>query len=170
MKNQCQRKVLLIMVLWLSAPPFLALAIDPVIDRATLSGIRSVYVTVSGLSPKIQRDGLTAEEIQTDVKQKLGTAGIKILTRERFMNSRGAPWLRLHVSITKMDGIHAYSAYISIECLQAVHLVRDPSVVTVVSTWSKTGLATISHLGEVRTFIGKGLEEFLNAWSLAKRK
>jgi len=169
-KNQCQRKVLLIMVLWLSAPPFFALAIDPVIDRATLHGIRSVYVTVSGLSPKIQRDGLTPEEIQRDVKQKLGTAGIKVLTRERFMNSRGAPWLRLHVNMTKMDSIHAYSAYISIECLQAVHLVRDPSIVTVVSTWSKTGLATISHLGEVRAFIDKGLEEFLNACSSAKRK
>jgi hypothetical protein len=86
------------------------------------------------------------------------------------MHSRGAPWLRLHVDITKMDNIHAYSAYISIECLQAVHLVRDPTIVTVVSTWSKTGLATISQLGEVRVFIDKGVEEFLNACLSANRK
>jgi len=169
-KNQCQRKVLLIMALWLSTPPSFALAIDPVIDRATLHGIKSVYVTISGLSPKIQRGVLTPEEIQRGVKQKLGEAGIKALTREKFMNSRGAPWLRLHVDVIKMDNIHAYSAYISIECLQAVYLVRDPSIVTVVSTWSKTGLATISHLAEVRAFIDKGVEEFLNACSSAKRK
>ena len=95
MQNQSHRKVLLIMFLWLLAPPFSSPAIDPVIDRATLRGIKSVYVTVSGLGTKIQREGLTAEEIQKDVIEKLGTAGIKVLTRERFMNSRGAPWLRV---------------------------------------------------------------------------
>ena len=72
MQNQSHRKVLLIIVLWLLVPPFSSLAIDPVIDRATLRGIKSVYVTVSGLGPKIQREGLTAYEIQKDVIEKLG--------------------------------------------------------------------------------------------------
>ena len=121
MKYLSQRKVLLIMVLWLTTPSYpFALAIDPVIERTTLRGIISVYVTVGGLSPDIQREGLTAEKIHRDVKQKLGTVGIKVLTREEFMTSQGAPWLCLDVNVTKIQNTTAYSANINIECLQAV--------------------------------------------------
>ena len=152
------------------ALPSTVYPVESGIDQATLRGIKAVYVSVEGLTPGIQTAGLSAEQIREDMESRLRTKGIRILKRDKWLRSRGAPWLRVDVNVVRMENIHAYRANISIRCLQAVRLVRDPNIITVTATWSKEGLASVSRLDDIREFIKISIDEFLDAYSSVNKK
>ncbi|MBW1910496.1 MAG: hypothetical protein JRJ11_13310, partial [Deltaproteobacteria bacterium] len=74
---------------------------DSARSRATLSGLRGVHVKVERLRSEIVKDGLTRQQIEEDVKQKLNSAGIKILSDTEGLRQFANPYLYVNPSISK---------------------------------------------------------------------
>ena len=61
---------------------------DSEYSRPTLRGLNSVFVLVEEVDPEIERDGLTASQIKTDVELKLRLAGIKVFSRAEAVKQK----------------------------------------------------------------------------------
>ncbi len=109
------------------------------IGKDSLKGLKSVHVIIENLKSDIEKDGLNASTIQTDVEQKLRMAGIKVLTEEEWIKEPGSPYLYVGVSSYKRDtGLYAF--HIEVELSQEVILYRKPDVLCPAITWACVGL------------------------------
>lgn len=129
--------------------------------RKSLKGITGFYVSVENLDPVIEKDGLTTNQIRTDVELRLRTAGIKVLTKEQASQAPGKPLLGIDLMIGNKQGLYPYALDISAH--QLVRLERDPKVIVHATTWS-VGSAGIAELSSIKDTVMDRLEEFINAW------
>jgi hypothetical protein len=58
-------------------------------ERATLRGLDGVQVVVEDLQPDVERNGLTRQQLQTDVELRLRKAGIRVLTEQELDRAPG---------------------------------------------------------------------------------
>src|SRR5262245_50071404 len=87
-----------------------AQGVDTEEDRASLRGLHGVRVVVEAMEPNIERDGLTRQQILTDVELRLRKSGIRVLTREERQRAPGQPWLYVRVSTRQSPhGLYAVS-------------------------------------------------------------
>ncbi len=138
--------------------PLAAGAQDTRASRATLRGVKSVEVQVGDIGSDAERDGLTRSQLESDVESQLRQAGIAIRP-----STEGV----LYVSVTAAKGdlnVYAYSLQIAFR--QAVNLARDPTIGSVVSTWSVGSGGTISaaHLSRVRSIVTALVGQFISAY------
>jgi hypothetical protein len=77
-----------------------AFAQDDADTRPTLRGFSGVYVVVEPLSPQIENEGLTTDQLQKDIVEKIRTAGVKVLSKEEFFKTPGKPYLYVNASIS----------------------------------------------------------------------
>lgn len=135
-------------------------------DRATLKGLQGVEVTVEGLRPEAVEDGLTQDQLQTDVELRLRKVGIRVLTKEEKARTPGSPWLYVRVNTLRGDtGLYAYS--IEVDLYQTVLLERDSSISTTTPTWATSTIATVGARGmprSVRGSVGDKVDQFVNAY------
>ena len=140
-------------------------AIDDERSRATLRGLQGVDVIVEDLSSEVERAGLTARQLQTDVELRLRRAGIPLFTRAERVKVPGKPFLAISVHIVpRSDGmLAAYS--IRVELYQVAFLETDASMITV-STWdvTATGSIGIPFLATLRDSIRDYVDRFINAY------
>jgi hypothetical protein len=141
------------------------LAQDDEDTRPTLRGFPGVYVVVEPLSPQIERDGLTTDQVQKDTELKLRTAGMKVLSKEEFQQTLGKPYLYVNVNISILrTQITRYIFYIRLEFNQEVSLVNSPMTVVPAATWSTGGWGIDFSLENIRDILRNQVEKFANAY------
>lgn len=133
-------------------------------DRATLKGIAAIQVVVEDLNPDAERDGLTRDQLQTDVEVRLRKAGIRVTSK---YEETGGSYLYLNVSAVKHVALSAYGYHIRLEFYQRVALARDPRVRMGAVTWDSgsTGVVGAQRLrGFVRDKVADEVDTFINAY------
>ena len=136
--------------------------------RATLKGIHGVVVMILGPPPQVEQNGVTKDQIQTDVELRLRKAGIPVLSREEFATEPGWPRLQVAVNVFRMS---AYVVHVSL--VQRVRLYRDPQVDTDAETWSSATLGAvgdISNLRRLRETVADHIDAFINAYLAVNQK
>src|SRR5690349_8518843 len=83
-------------------------ASDTEYSRKSLKGIDGVHVVVETLADAVKQDGLSAQDIQTDVELKLRLAGIKVLTQKENLAMPGYPCLYVRATPLFRDNVYAY--------------------------------------------------------------
>lgn len=140
-------------------------------QRRSLSGVRSVDVVVEDLSDSLKTSGLSDTALQTVTELRLRSAGIRV-GNER---EPGTPYLYVQVTglrDTSVTGLPlGYSAYVSVEFRQTVHLDRDNSIAVVAAvTWSDGQLVTGSSVNIVRQAVSDLADHFANSYLAANPK
>ena len=143
-------------------------------DRETLKRIKSVNVLVEDLNPDIEEDGLNKSSIQTDVEMSFFMEGIKVLFENEWQKGKeyGDPFLYVKVSSLK-DESGLYSYYVTVELVQAVHLVRNPKIVCFASTWKSTGVfGTVGedNVDSIRIDVRDEVDKFINDYLAVNTK
>lgn len=138
--------------------------------RLTLRGFQGVHVVVEQLSPTIEKDGLSTNQLQKDTESKLQTAGIKVLSKEEFLKTAGKPYLYVSVNISVLrTQITRYIFYIRVEFNQDVSLVRSPMVVPA-ATWSVGGWGIDFSLENIRDVVKDQVDKFVSAYAAVNLK
>src|SRR5208282_415483 len=65
--------------------------------QEALVGLKGVYVYVDKMDPQTERLGLTQDQIKTDVELRLRKAGVRILTKEEWLETSERPYLWVNV-------------------------------------------------------------------------
>jgi len=119
-----RKKHLIAFIIMFLILPGTVWGIDDEGTRLTLRGIKGVMVVIEELNPMIEKDGLTENQIRTDVELKLRTAGLNVLSeKERYM-ALGRPWLVVDVHGFKDSKIGLYVFNIVVELWQDIYLQR----------------------------------------------
>jgi hypothetical protein len=138
---------------------------DDADTRPTLRGFSGVYVVVEALSPQIEKEGLTTDQLQRDAEAKIRTAGVKVLSREEFVKAPGKPYLYVNVSISILrTQITRYIFYVRLEFNQEVSLVKSPGTIVPASTWSTGGWGIDFSLENIRDIFKNQVEKFIDAY------
>jgi hypothetical protein len=138
--------------------------------RETLRGLPGVHVVIEELGADIKKDGLTEEQLQTDVEVRLRRAGIRVLTLDEVKNSSIKPALVITITALKSDVLskllegNIYCFSVSIELKQVASLARMPSNVFLVTTWNDgaVGFATAKNVRTIRDGLGDYVDKFAN--------
>ena len=130
-------------------------------SRKSLKGITGFYVSIEQLNQAVEKEGLTTNQIRTDVELRLGMAGIKVLTKEQASQAPGKPLLVVDLAIDSKQGLYPYALDIGVR--QIARLERDPAVTVYATTWS-VGSAGIAGLSNIKDTVRNLLDEFINAW------
>ncbi len=89
------------------------LAVDDEPSRATLKGIRGVYIIVETFQPNFQdfakKSGLTREQLEKQAHVRLNEAGIAVLSREEWLTTPGRPVL--YINLNTHEGEKYWFAY-----------------------------------------------------------
>lgn len=142
-----------------------AIASDAQYNRASLRGLQGLYVSVEGLSPEIQKDGLTEDLIRRDVESKLRMAGIRPLSKEEWFDVMGSPHLNVNVNALILRETKEYIYSIHLTFRQNVYPVREPILVLGATTWSVGGIIGITHgLDKIRASVRGQVDEFIRAY------
>jgi hypothetical protein len=159
-----------IMIVLTTACALPALAMDNDQTRPTLKGIAGVHVVVEDLRLEIEEAGLTRDLIAKLAQDKLGSAGIKILSDEEWRETPGNPWLYIYAHVMRRELVKekVFIFNIDIELKQKVLLVRIQDRQPVfATTWSKAILGKSGSLDDVRMGLELCLEDFIEAYRSA---
>jgi len=135
---------------------------DDPYDRATLKGITAIRVVVEPLNPEAERDGLTKDQLQTDVELRLRKAGIRVTS-----SLEESEWSYLHLNVNPVKGSSGLYAYhISLEFEQGVILGRDRNISLSAPTWSvaEVGIIGAQRLRDVRGDVADLADKFIKAY------
>lgn len=145
---------------------------DDQFSRKTLVGLKGVYVLVEQIGDQAQRDGLSRDQVQTDVELRLRQAGVRVLSQEDALTTLGGAYLYIVVHAFKNPG-GLYAFNVTVELKQRVTLARDSTITAVAATWSPEpilGTVGPEHLGTVRDAIRDLADQFVNAYLAANPK
>jgi Putative peptidoglycan binding domain len=136
-------------------------------QNATLRGLSGVRVLVEPLDPKMERAGLTKEQIQTDVEFRLRQAGVRVLPEEERQGVRGTPAL-----FVKVDGLLSYNsqglaAYmLSVEAYQDARLAANGAS-ALVMTWRVSSISLVGSANlptGIRNAVRALVDQFIDAY------
>ena len=128
--------------------------------------IKGMLVVVEDLPPKVEKSGLTSDQIQTYVEAKCKKAGIKVLSSEQSLNAAGYPILAVNVDVEKIQGNGHYLYSIHVDLHQNVHLERDPQIMIIgATTWASRSYGIGRELDHMRGRIKNHVNEFIKAYS-----
>ena len=139
-------------------------------SRSTLRGLHGVYLAVDSLSPEIESLGLTTDMLKRDTELKLRMAGIKLLTKREWMQTKGGPVCYVEASIVndvvlgQTLGFDLYAYDIRVEFNQDVVLVRDITTKTLSPTWSRSYLGMTNSLPRIREKVKDMIDSFVAAF------
>jgi hypothetical protein len=111
--------------------------------------------------------------IRTDAHLSLKRAGINILSRQEWSQTKGGPVCYIDVSIVSdpfLTGIlqsELYAYGITVEFNQDVVLLRDPTVQALSPTWSSSYLGITNSLPRIREKAQEMLHRFVTAYCAA---
>jgi hypothetical protein len=151
-------------------------------SRETLQGVTPVYVVIEGITPELERNGLSAKQLKTAVEKQLSKAGINVIatTGERKSADAFPAGLYVRMNALKSDmlksgfDIDYYAISISVEliqrCLPLTKINIDPSYVsshsTLACTWSTNNiyLAGEERLIDIRDCVQELVGHFIDAY------
>ena len=143
-------------------------AIDSEQTRQTILTIKGVRVVVEDPQPNIQkyvqRFGLTKEQLQKTIEQRLMKAGITMLDQEKWLKTAGRPILYININTHEYQK-YWYAYTIIVDLRQIVTLETNPDVRTLASTWSvnMAGIANIGSLDTINKNIDVLVDRFIEA-------
>jgi hypothetical protein len=152
------------LLLWSIAP---AMASDSEIDRASLKGLKGVFVLVEDLNPPEEQAGLKAADIQADAEQKLQAAGIPLLSKTQDIDTPGMPTLYISVSIASSMATDLWPFSIDVNLEQQATLKRSPDTfVPTAITWHVGSIGAVgkSDIRSIRDRVNEQLSKFVNAY------
>jgi len=139
---------------------------DNEFSRATLRGIKSIYVNASNIeNKKLIENGITGQQIITDIELRLRMAGINVIETLNEQTTDGATNIHLEIIILEQsDNIYVYS--LSLEFRQLVTPVRNGKIVVMGTTWKNdlTGYIGIQNISKIRDNIKDLVDSFINAY------
>ncbi len=169
-RNRKSGFILIALILSFFHLPSNGLAQDDEETRLTLQGFQGVYVVVQQLSPIIEKNGLTTDQLQKDTESILQKAGIRVLPRGEFLKTAGKPYLYVNANISMLrTQITRYIFYVRVEFNQDVSLVKSSMVVPAV-TWSTGGWGIDFSLENVHEVIRNQVGKFVIAYSAVNLK
>ena len=140
-------------------------ASDGKYNRASLRGLEGVYVSVENLDPEIEKDGLGKDLIRKDAVLQLRSAGIKVLSRQRWFDVTGSPYLYVNPHILKLRDTGEYIYSINIALKQNVYPVRESIEILGAATWSPGGIIGITgNMKKIRTSLQEQVKKFIDAY------
>ena len=148
-------------------------AADNETQRNTLAGLKGIYVEMESIDSEVERDGLSASAIQTDVELKLRQAGVTVLTHDQWLRTTGKPWLYLNVNVHKEPSWGGYVYGIKLHLIQEVTLTRAPRTIIDAATWEavgSVGIAGQARLSHIRDAAKDMVDQFINAYLAANPK
>lgn len=129
----------------------------------SLTGIKVLCVSIQGVTEELKRIGLSAEQIEKDVEEKLKEIGIKVVLEEEAEKLAGKPSLYVNISAHKRERVAAFMFHVDVGVLQEVGLVRDPKIQIMSITWIKGRTGECPSRGFVkatREAVGYLMDEF----------
>jgi len=145
-----------------------ARASDSEIDRASLKGLKGVFVLVEDLNPPEEQGGLKTADIQADALQKLQAAGIPLLSKEQDIDTPGMPTLYISVSVASSASSDLWPFSIDVNLEQQATLKRNPDTfVPTAITWHVGSLGAVdkSNIRSVRDRVNEQVAKFVNAYN-----
>jgi hypothetical protein len=130
--------------------------------RETLRGLTGLTVVIEPMNPSAEQDGLTRNQLQVDIEQRLRAAGIRVLTKEEWQKTPGSPYLYINVAALKKDyGLYAYAIEVCVN--QLVTLIRDQNIREFAETWETREVGTVGteRLLTVRDSVAAHVDEFI---------
>jgi hypothetical protein len=145
----------------------IAAASDNAESRKSLSALPGVHVVVEELDQDLERRGLTRAAIQTDVEQRLRSAGVRVLTYADMLAVPGRPTLYVNASV--VNGSEPWEIAVVVELQQTIRLDRDPkTVVPAAATWSTSTFDRVGPSSKVAEAMGSAIRDridrFINAY------
>jgi hypothetical protein len=150
-------------------------AIDSDLTRRTLLGLKGVSVAVENPQPNIQkyaqRFGLTKDQLQKDIEQRLTKAGINVLNQEKWLQTSGRPVVYVVVNTHEFEK-YWYSYTIIVDLMQITTLEANSDIKTLASTWSinMAGIANIGTLNTIKDNVNLLVDRFIKAYLSVNRK
>jgi hypothetical protein len=141
------------------------------ISTASLTGLTGFALSIGELSPGVEGDGLTAEQLRADAVSKLKTAGVRLIPETGWVDSAGGAQLYLEVNTLKY-GAAQYSYSIQLSVIQKVLLSRDASRPTLATTRSASVMGVVGAAkmaASVREQAGVQLDQLISRYLLANR-
>lgn len=140
---------------------------DSDLERESLYGLKGIYLEVALLKPEIEQEGLTRQQLETYVKQKLQVAGIKILTEKEWVKMKGSPALYVNVHIINIPKCYDYKYYtyrVDVELYQDAFLLRNPTIALPVRSWATGCLGAEYRLDVIQAHVESLVDEFVNTY------
>ena len=146
---------------------FYAVSADADPDNDVLKGLEGVFVKVV-LNDKIVSRGLSVEKMESDVKQKLRSAGILILSISELREIPGSPILIVEAESSKVDSLSSeqktlYSFLVSVSLFQLLDMDRN-RIPFGDSVWEVREHGVIYNLKDIRLYLEKLISEFIRAY------
>ncbi len=130
-----------------------------------LCDIKGFLVVVEELQPELEREGLSREQIQTDVETQFHTAGIKLLSREEVLRVAGNPWLYVKIIVFEPQTRGDYAFSVETSFKQNVVLMRIPPInLSGATTWRTGATGMSSDLDDIRSTVKDQIGIFINAY------
>lgn len=148
-----------------SIPP--AAASDSEIDRASLKGLKGVFVLVEDLNPPEEQAGLKTADVQTDVGQELQAAGIPLLSKTQDIDTPGMPTLYISVSVASSSATDLWPFSIDVNLEQQATLKRSPDTfVPTAVTWHVGSIGAVdkSGISSIRDRVREQIAKFVKAY------
>jgi hypothetical protein len=147
---------------------------DELTDKQlSLHEIETLYVFVQGLTKETKREGLTAEQIQSVVIDRLKQMGVRIVSEEESLKIAGSPVLYVNISANKRTRTPAFVYHVDVGILQKVTLVREPKIRTMSITWNRGQVGycpSISLAKSLRETVGYLMDRFQEDYRAANPK
>ncbi len=144
-----------------------ATASDSEIDRASIKGLKGVFLLVEDLNPPEEQAGLKAADIQADAEHKLRAAGIPLLTKDEGIKTPGIPTLYISVSVASSATTDVWPFSIDVNLEQQATLTRNPETfVPTAVTWHVGSIGGIgkSDIRSIRDRVDEQIAKFVNAY------
>lgn len=93
-------------------------------EARVLCGLPGVEVLIEQVRPDATRDGLTQDDLRTEVELTLRQSGIRVLTEKEDGETPGNPTLYLNVNCVKVEDAPCYAYSQTLELQENVHLER----------------------------------------------
>jgi hypothetical protein len=129
----------------------------------TLKGLTGVGVVVESLNPEVEQDGLTKDQIKTDVELKLRMAGIKVFSEEEWLQTPGCQFLIVNAHLMRFKS-GSYIYQIDVGLNQKDFLKRAAEIDTFATTWQSVvlGICSLSDgRNKVRNAVKDRVDKFI---------
>ena len=144
--------------------------------RASLRGLKGVYVSVHYDAPPEAKYGLTEKDLRDEIELRLDVDGVPVLTKGKWVDSEGQPYLYVNVVGTNVlsngKKLDLFFYTFNMGLIQRVKVERPPYLTCDACTWSQ-GYSAIVPKEELRTIavrLGDLASEFAHAVKAANAK
>jgi hypothetical protein len=136
------RMISLVAVLFIVAVSTPAQETAGKLEKASLVGLSRVSVVVT-TTPEAQQDGLTSEDVKTEVEARLRTAGIKVIQKAEWAIDDGI--LSITISALPIEKLPLYACSFTVDLKQTVVPLRDRNTRMMGATWQAGGIAAFGR-------------------------